>query len=67
MHFMVEIGEYDNIDVAKQAGAGQVRLRFEKVLEHPKTLYQCLLMRRVCDHIASMTDRYAIEEYNSLY
>ena len=25
------------------------------------------MMRKICDHIASMTDHYAIEEYEKLY
>ena len=25
------------------------------------------MMRKICDHIASMTDHYAVEEYEKLY
>ena len=67
MHFMVEIGQYNTIDQAKEVGAGLVRTQFEKTMKNPPLIYECLLMRRICDHIASMTDRYAMEEYNSLY
>lgn len=67
MHFMVDAGKYKNVDEAKKAGPGPVRTKFEKTMENPPMILRCLLMRRICDHIASMTDRYAIEEYNSLY
>lgn len=36
-------------------------------MENPNIYLQSLLMRRICDHIASMTDRYAIDEYTNLY
>lgn len=67
LHFMVSIGEYDNVDSAKSDGVGKVRTRLETILKNQKTLDKIILMRRICDHIASMTDRYAIEEYNNLY
>lgn len=67
MHFMVEVGVFNNIDEAKKVGPGPVRTQFEKIMENPPAIYKCLLMRRICDHIASMTDHYAIAEYNSLY
>ena len=75
LHFMVdinsatnrEIAKYRTKDLAKAVGMGEVRTDFDEVLNNPKTLFSCLLMRRICDHIASMTDRYAIEEYNNLY
>lgn len=66
-HFMVDIGKYPNIEEAKKAGQGEVRIKFDEVLKNPKLKESIILMRRICDHIASMTDRYAIEEYNSLY
>lgn len=66
-HFMVDIGQWDNIDAARDEGAGKVRTDFEKVLTNPTVIVKSVLMRRICDHIASMTDHYAIEEYNSLY
>lgn len=67
MHFMVEAGFKKNIDEAKKVGPGPIRTEFEKVMENPPMILRCLLMRRICDHIASMTDHYALEEYNSLY
>ncbi len=67
LHFMVDIGKYETIEKAKEAGMGIIRTEFESVMENPKTIYRCQLMRRICDHIACMTDRYAIEEYNNLY
>ena len=67
LHFMVEIGAYESIEDARNSGIGSVRTGFERVMENPILSYKSLLMRRICDHIASMTDRYAMEEYNSLY
>ena len=66
-HFMVDIKEYKNIDKAREAGAGSVRTRFDELMKNPTLMMRLILMRRICDHIASMTDRYAIEEYNNLY
>ncbi len=67
LHFMVDIGKYETIESAKKDGMGIIRTEFSKVMENPKAIYRCQLMRRICDHIACMTDRYAIEEYNNLY
>ena len=69
MHLMVDIGngKYKKIDDAKKAGIGEVRVEFDQKIKNPTIYVQCMLMRRICDHIASMTDHYAIEEYNNLY
>lgn len=67
LHLMVDIGQYDTIDAARSEGIGIIRTQFEDVMKNPPFLYKSILMRRICDHIASMTDRYAIEEYNNLY
>lgn len=69
LHLLVDTGstKYKNIDDAKKAGVGEARVEFDKVLNNPKIDIECMLMRRICDHIASMTDHYAIEEYNNLY
>ena len=67
LHFMVDIGKYETIEKARLNGMGIIRTEFGKMMENPKTVYRCQLMRRICDHIACMTDRYAIEEYNNLY
>jgi len=66
-HFMVDVGKYENIDDARKTGAGQVRTEFEDELNNPPIIKKAILMRKICDHIASMTDHYAIEEYNNLY
>ncbi len=58
---------YEFLDKAKEKGMGPIRVDFDRALNNPNIFFQCLLMRRICDHIASMTDRYAIEEYNNLY
>lgn len=67
LHFLVDIGKYHSIDQAKEAGIGEARVEFDKIIQNPNIYIECMLMRRTCDHIASMTDHYAIEEYNSLY
>lgn len=67
LHFMVEIEKYPNIDETRTAGIGEIRVEFEEIMKNPQTIYIIILMRRICDHIAFMTDRYAIEEYNNLY
>ena len=69
LHLLVETGsiEYKNIDDARKAGVGEARVKFDEIMENPNIYFQCMLMRRICDHIASMTDHYAIEEYNNLY
>lgn len=67
VHFMVDIGKYKNIDEAYDDGIGEVRIKFEKIMDNPKMIEKAILMRRICDHIASMTDRYAIDEYRALY
>lgn len=68
MHFMVETNNYKNIDEAKETHIGEVRTKFNNMLEKGMSVHQrIVLMRRICDHIASMTDRYAIDEYEKLY
>ena len=69
LHLLVETGsiKHKNIDEAKKAGVGEARVLFEEIMKNPTIYFDCMLMRRICDHIASMTDRYAIEEYNNLY
>ncbi len=67
LHFMVEIKQYKSLDEGFNKGMGVVRTDFEKQLKNMKYPYKIILMRRICDHIASMTDRYAIEEYGNLY
>jgi len=67
LHLLVETGKYSTIDEAKNVGIGEVRVCFDEVMGNPNIYVKCALMRRICDHIASMTDHYAIEEYNNLY
>lgn len=69
LHMLVEMHwpGYENLSVAKSKSIGEARVEFEKAMKNPNIFQQCLLMRRICDHIASMTDHYAIEEYNNLY
>lgn len=67
LHLLVDTQIYQTIDEAKKAGIGPARVKFEDMMKNPNIHIKCVLMRRICDHIASMTDHYAIEEYNNLY
>jgi dGTPase len=69
LHFLVERERKPrkSIDDLKAEGIGRARSTFEEIMKNPTAFDQCILMRRICDHIASMTDRYAIDEYNDLY
>lgn len=69
LHLLVETGvvEHKSIDEVKRSGVGEARILFEETMKNPTIYFDCMLMRRICDHIASMTDLYAIEEYNNLY
>lgn len=69
LHLIVSINsdKYKNIDDVKKEGVGAARTEFSKIMENPSIYEKSILMRRICDHIASMTDHYAIEEYNNLY
>lgn len=67
LHFMVGVGAFNTIDDIRSRGSGEMRTAFDGIIKNPPIIYRILLMRRICDHIASMTDRYAIEEYNNLY
>lgn len=67
LHLLVDTKKYPTIEDAKKSGIGKARVLFDKVMKNPDIYTKCALMRRVCDHIASMTDHYAIEEYKNLY
>lgn len=67
LHLLVDIGKFSTIDEVKKKGVGEARVLFDKIMLNPNIHIKCVLMRRICDHIASMTDHYAIEEYNNLY
>lgn len=67
LHLLVETGKCSTINEAKKIGIGEARVYFDEVMSNPNIHVKCILMRRICDHIASMTDHYAIEEYNNLY
>ena len=67
---MIDIKQYENPQKADQAGMGAVRLAFDQLHSDPTAFgvsEQIMLMRKICDHIAGMTDRYAIEEFKNLY
>lgn len=56
-----------NIGNAVTDGIGILRVGFDELIKNPNIFVKCVLMRRICDHIASLTDHYAIDEYNHLY
>lgn len=70
VQYMIDMGQYTDLDSASKVGAGGVRIKFENYVSN-KTSFsiaaQIALMRKICDHIAGMTDHYAMEEYENLY
>ena len=71
LHILLEAdyykGEYISINQILQKRIGPARVDFNDLMKNPTIFEKCVLMRRICDHIACMTDHYAIEEYNNLY
>lgn len=67
LRYMVDMGCYSNLDAAVYAGSGAVRIKFENYLPNASLFAKIVLMRKICDHIAGMTDHFAIEEYENLY
>jgi dGTP triphosphohydrolase len=63
----LERKKYANLDSARDGGIGAARADFTERLKGENVYLKCVLMRRICDHIASMTDRYATEEYQKIY
>lgn len=66
----VDFGIYKSIDDARSSGIGAVRMEFESFMRSKnwdELHYQIKLMRRICDHIAGMTDHFAMIEYQNLY
>ena len=58
-----------SIDEARALGIGIVRIKLDEIYSSDdcSVYFKSVLMRRICDHIASMTDSYAMEEYRKLY
>lgn len=72
LQYMKEMHKKHNFDSIRQdMGIGAIRSDFEKFRDPNNTKYdiyaKILLMRKICDQISGMTDRYAISEYESLY
>lgn len=67
VHYMVDMGCYHDLDDANDAGTGTVRIEFEEYFSNASLSAKIALMRKICDHIAGMTDHFAIEEYENLY
>ena len=67
---MVDMGRYKDLADASQVGIGKVRTEFDQLLSDGSSFsieQKIGLMRKICDHIAGMTDHYAIEEFENLY
>ena len=70
VQYMVDVGQYADLTTAATVSIGLVRTKFEKLISNSDIFTydkKVALMRKICDHIAGMTDHYAIEEYKSLY
>lgn len=70
VQYMVDVGQYADLTTAATVSIGLVRTKFEKIISNSDIFTydkKVALMRKICDHIAGMTDHYAIEEYKSLY
>lgn len=61
---------YDTLEEARNKGIGAVRSNLAKLIssqDEYNVYNQILLMRYICDHIANMTENYAVQEYSLLY
>ena len=82
LQFMVETHDknsrsgknYRSMAAAYKLSAGEMRSDFDAFwndkdenAESKKFAVRICMMRKICDHIASMTDHYAVEEYEKLY
>lgn len=70
IQYMVDMGRYKDLADASQVGTGKVRTEFDQLLSDGSSFsieQKIGLMRKICDHIAGMTDHYAIEEFENLY
>lgn len=70
--YLRDIGLEKELKEAEVDGIGAVRSLFDDEIKmrnsgHYDKRKSILLMRGICDHIASMTDRYALNEYAKLY
>ena len=67
---MIEVEQYGDLNSATTRGIGAVRTKFEYFVSNNKSFTinnKIALMRKICDHIAGMTDHFAMEEYKNLY
>jgi len=73
IQYLILVGKYKTKESAQKAymqkGEGTIRAKSDSFLKSAKfdDLSKIILMRVICDHIASMTDSYAISEYHDLY
>ena len=70
IQYMVDMKQYADLTSATSVSIGAVRTKFDKLISD-KQLFsmekKIALMRKISDHIAGMTDHYAIEEFKNLY
>jgi len=58
--------DYSILDISQQE-IGTLRDHIGKYIKRPNPEFQIACLRAICDHIAGMTDNYALDEYNKLY
>lgn len=70
IQYMIDMKQYADLTSATSVSIGAVRTKFDKLISD-KQLFsmgkKIALMRKISDHIAGMTDHYAIEEFKNLY
>ncbi|WRS26986.1 dNTP triphosphohydrolase [Oscillospiraceae bacterium MB08-C2-2] len=74
IQYLIDVDKYKSKESAIRAitsnGEGAVRTKFESFRKSPAfkdKISKLKLMRVICDHIAGMTDSYAIDEFKRLY
>lgn len=70
IRYMIDMKQYVDLTSATSVGIGAVRTKFNRFLSDNASFSissKIALMRTIADHIAGMTDHYAMEEYKNLY
>lgn len=70
IQYMIDMEQYTDLISATSVGIGAVRTKFDKFISDSASFSiarKIALMRKITDHIAGMTDHYAMEEYKNLY
>jgi len=69
MHFAFSLFDsgYKKWSAMKESDLGQMRYDVDSTSQKANPKFMIALLRAICDHIAGMTDNFAISEYNKLY